>query len=638
MSIPPGAPVGPEALKILYLAPSVPSISYRAWAHNLRGFTPLRWLCDRLTARYGNANLVIACHDDCDRDAAQPIADHYGLLIAVCQGNSLLQALGDLVRIEPSRPLACFHPEAMFAPEALLDRALDHHVRCRNHFTCVPDIPDLLGPQIIESDLARALAALSFTGGIPSPREVVSRLARPDLRAVAYLARPDFGTPPCDDITPFAAPEDVDRARQAVAVVQDEPAWGAVERWKAATYIAEPLALSTRLRPARAFASCTCPREPSTPARRNAFAVWCSNWRNPASNRPRSGSGKPVCPAPARSRMRSCGGGLQPAHFGPRFGGAGLRCSEALDCPCQRNHRRRISRGSAGTFRARGSPRPDSGLSRHHQAPRRGSSDCRLRFRTGAAHESRHKSGENLAGIRRCRHRTIRAGLFDKQACRTHFDLPRDAFVALMIARPTPSKRHDLMLDAFTRLLASGVDARLVFVGDFGDAAFFHEMQIKAHHMEIHSRVSWLPFQHDIRPIECAADVIALPSDFEALGMCSLEAMALEIPAIVSDSGGGRELIQHDVSGLIMRGGDAGSWLPSCNCSPRTRICGAGLAGMAGAGSASSFPSCAMPGKWLPSSETFAALQVEVKHAVVNQESAFAGTGRPTQVEDLFRQ
>ena len=80
-------------------------------------------------------------------------------------------------------------------------------------------------------------------------------------------------------------------------------------------------------------------------------------------------------------------------------------------------------------------------------------------------------------------------GYFDKQACRNHSDLPRDAFVALMIARPTPSKRHDLMLDAFTRLLASGVDARLVFVGDFGDAAFFHEMQIKAHHMEIHSRV-----------------------------------------------------------------------------------------------------------------------------------------------------
>ena len=66
MSTPPGAaPVGPEPLKILYLAPAVPSISYRAWAHNLRGFTPLRWFCDRLTARYGNADLVIACHDDC---------------------------------------------------------------------------------------------------------------------------------------------------------------------------------------------------------------------------------------------------------------------------------------------------------------------------------------------------------------------------------------------------------------------------------------------------------------------------------------------------------------------------------------------------------------------------------------------
>ena len=561
MSTPPGAaPVGPEPLKILYLAPAVPSISYRAWAHNLRGFTPLRWFCDRLTARYGNADLVIACHDDCDRDAAQPIADHYGLLIAVCQGNSLLQALGDLARIEPSRPLACFHPEAMFAPEALLDRALDHHVRCRNHFTCVPDIPDLLGPQIIESDLARALAALSFTGGIPSPREVVSRLARPDLRAVAYLARPDFGAPPCDDITPFAAPEDVDRARQAVAAVPDEPAWGAVERWKAATYIAEPLALSTRSPAgecvrmlyvsAGAFYSGAeeCLRGLVQQLAQSGFeqaavvgveSVFAQRLRD---------AGCEVAAANCnlltsdRALAAQVFDAVKPSivHANGTIGDAFLEVARERSVPVVLHVRTAVFRDTT----------------RLHAADRLIAVSAFAREQLVGAGIHPEKVSLVYEGVDTER---FAPGCFDKQACRTHFDLPRDAFVALMIARPTPSKRHDLMLDAFARLLASGVDARLVFVGDFGDAAFFHEMQIKAHHMEIHSRVRWLPFQHDIRSIECTADVIALPSDFEALGMCSLEAMALEIPAIVSDSGGGRELVQHAVSGLIMRGGDAGS-------------------------------------------------------------------------------
>src|SRR5262245_19404864 len=240
------SPPAPEALRVIYLEPSVPSISYRGWAHKLRGFTPLAWLCGRLTHRYGNESLLIACHDEADREMAQPIADQHGLLVAVCRGSTLLQALGDLAALAAARPLIYFHVEAMFGPAVLIDRALEHHIRCGNHVTYISDIPGLLAPEIIDSDLARALSSLSFHGGIPSPREIVARLNRPGLRAEPYHARPDFGVAPCDEITPFAAPEDVDRARQAVADLAAEHTWEIVERWKGATYVAEPLALSAR--------------------------------------------------------------------------------------------------------------------------------------------------------------------------------------------------------------------------------------------------------------------------------------------------------------------------------------------------------------------------------------------------------
>jgi len=72
-------------------------------------------------------------------------------------------------------------------------------------------------------------------------------------------------------------------------------------------------------------------------------------------------------------------------------------------------------------------------------------------------------------------------------------------------------------------------------------------------------RFTWLPFQEDIREIETAADILVLPSDEEALGLCIMEAMSLAIPVVVSDSGGSTELIENGISGLTMSGGDAAS-------------------------------------------------------------------------------
>ena len=54
--------------------------------------------------------------------------------------------------------------------------------------------------------------------------------------------------------------------------------------------------------------------------------------------------------------------------------------------------------------------------------------------------------------------------------------------------------------------------------------------------------------------IEAAADVLVLCSDLEPLGTCVLETMSLELPVIVSDSGGACELVQDGDSGLVVPG------------------------------------------------------------------------------------
>jgi glycosyltransferase involved in cell wall biosynthesis len=73
----------------------------------------------------------------------------------------------------------------------------------------------------------------------------------------------------------------------------------------------------------------------------------------------------------------------------------------------------------------------------------------------------------------------------------------------------------------------------------------------------LETKIHWLPFQDDIRQIESAADIAVLPSDEEPLGTCILEGMSLELPVVMSDSGGTHELIEEGISGFSFRGGDA---------------------------------------------------------------------------------
>jgi glycosyltransferase involved in cell wall biosynthesis len=72
----------------------------------------------------------------------------------------------------------------------------------------------------------------------------------------------------------------------------------------------------------------------------------------------------------------------------------------------------------------------------------------------------------------------------------------------------------------------------------------------------LRDRVVWLPFQADVRPLEAAADALILYSENEALGTCVLEAMAMELPVVVADSGGLPEMIEDGHTGTIVPPGE----------------------------------------------------------------------------------
>jgi glycosyltransferase involved in cell wall biosynthesis len=60
----------------------------------------------------------------------------------------------------------------------------------------------------------------------------------------------------------------------------------------------------------------------------------------------------------------------------------------------------------------------------------------------------------------------------------------------------------------------------------------------------------------DIRELHAAADVLVLCSDMEALGRCVVEAMAMAVPVVTTNTGGTHEIVKHGQTGFVVPGGD----------------------------------------------------------------------------------
>jgi glycosyltransferase involved in cell wall biosynthesis len=125
-----------------------------------------------------------------------------------------------------------------------------------------------------------------------------------------------------------------------------------------------------------------------------------------------------------------------------------------------------------------------------------------------------------------------------------------------MIARLSASKRHDLLIDAAANAIKSVRSLLLVFVGSYGDLLLRRQIGNHASLRGLGEKIIWLPFQEDIRKIEAAADVLVLCSENEPLGTCILEAMSLEKPVVVSDSGGICEVVEDGISGIVVPSGN----------------------------------------------------------------------------------
>jgi N-acetyl-alpha-D-glucosaminyl L-malate synthase BshA len=110
-----------------------------------------------------------------------------------------------------------------------------------------------------------------------------------------------------------------------------------------------------------------------------------------------------------------------------------------------------------------------------------------------------------------------------------------------------PIKRVHAVVEVFARI-RTRVPVRLLLVGDGPDAPKALET---AQALGIAEHVELLGEQSQILPLLSTADLFLLTSSQESFGLAALEAMACDVPVVVTRVGGLPEVVEHGVTGFL---------------------------------------------------------------------------------------
>jgi len=147
---------------------------------------------------------------------------------------------------------------------------------------------------------------------------------------------------------------------------------------------------------------------------------------------------------------------------------------------------------------------------------------------------------------------TARPGLRDRFA-------REDEKVLIHLSNFRPVKRPVDVVEIFRRVQRK-VPSVLLMVGDGPERGGAEWL---AHHYGLEDRVRFLGKRDNIEELIGAADLLLLPSETESFGLVALEAMACEVPVVVSKVGGLPEVVTdgeegylvepHDIDGMAER-------------------------------------------------------------------------------------
>jgi len=131
---------------------------------------------------------------------------------------------------------------------------------------------------------------------------------------------------------------------------------------------------------------------------------------------------------------------------------------------------------------------------------------------------------------------------------REKLGIPFDAPVIGTIAVFRPQKRLDVWMELAEKILRQFNNAHFIIVGD---GPLRMDLIAKRDALGLTNRIHMPGLQTEVRPYLSTFDVFMMSSVFEGLPVALLEAMAMQCAVIATDAGGIKEVIRHELDGML---------------------------------------------------------------------------------------
>jgi len=137
---------------------------------------------------------------------------------------------------------------------------------------------------------------------------------------------------------------------------------------------------------------------------------------------------------------------------------------------------------------------------------------------------------------------------------REKINIQDDDILIGSVGRLDEQKGHVHLIEAVARLVPTHPQVKCVIIGE---GPLHAELQGVIDKLGVGANIGLLGRQDEVPNWLAAMDIFSLPSLWEGLPNALLEAMALGLPVISSDCDGVTEIVSKDLSGLLVKPGDA---------------------------------------------------------------------------------
>ena len=135
--------------------------------------------------------------------------------------------------------------------------------------------------------------------------------------------------------------------------------------------------------------------------------------------------------------------------------------------------------------------------------------------------------------------------------------------VIVCVGALEPVKAHDNLLRAMASVVKTAPHARLWLVGE----GYLREsLEQLSRDLGIAESVKFLGWRTDVHAILAAADFTVLASHSEGMPLAIMESMACGKPAVATNVGGVCELIEHNVTGMLVNADSVTQLAESMHC------------------------------------------------------------------------